>query len=257
MTSIEESVVSAMDGSDKEIFPFLPYILQDIWEIGSDPIVIIELIRQYARNFSDIRILDLGCGKGAVSIKLAKELNCSCLGIDAINDFIEEADKKALEYGVTHLCSFEVGDIRIKVKELSGFDIIILGSIGPVFGNYYETLTFLSSCLNKNGIIIIDDGYIEQDSDYTHPLILKKEEITSQIKASGMSLIDEAIIQKDKIKSSDDYIYKKLKLRCNELIEKYPDKKFLFENYIKKQEEENDVLENKVICSTMVIKMGY
>ena len=52
----------------------------------------------------------------------------------------------------------------------------------------------------------------------------------------------------------NDYIFDNLKQRCNELIYKYPDKEKLFENYIKKQQIENDVLENKVICSTMVIK---
>ena len=52
----------------------------------------------------------------------------------------------------------------------------------------------------------------------------------------------------------DDYIFENLNKRCNELIEKHPDKSNLFENYIKKQEEENDVLETKVVCSTMVIR---
>lgn len=46
MKSIEESVVIAMDGSDKELFPFLPYIFQDIWEIGADPDAIIKLIKK-------------------------------------------------------------------------------------------------------------------------------------------------------------------------------------------------------------------
>ncbi len=44
MKSIEESVVTAMDGTDIELFHFLPYILQDLWEIGADPDVIISLL---------------------------------------------------------------------------------------------------------------------------------------------------------------------------------------------------------------------
>jgi hypothetical protein len=46
MKTIEESIVIAMDGSDKELFPFLPIILQDLWEIGADPEAIIKLIRK-------------------------------------------------------------------------------------------------------------------------------------------------------------------------------------------------------------------
>lgn len=254
MKTIEESVVTTMDGSDKELFPYLPYILQDLWEIGTDPEVIIKLISAYFEKSDGLNLLDLGCGKGAVSIKVAKSLGCNCYGIDALDEFINYAKKKAKAYHVEHLCTFEIGDIRRKVKTLPAFDIIILGSLGPVFGDYFTTLTILSKCLNKNGIFIIDDGYIENDSDYSHPLIQKLETINEQIDLAGMCLVENDIIQKVDLKTSDDYIFKKLKQRCNELMNKHPEKKALFENYIKKQEIENDVLENKVVCATMLIK---
>ena len=75
-----------------------------------------------------------------------------------------------------------------------------------------------------------------------------------RIRRGGMQLIDEFIINKVDIKDSDEYIFDNLRKRCYELIDKHPEKRQLFDNYIKKQEEENDVLENKVVCSTMVIK---
>jgi predicted DNA-binding protein YlxM (UPF0122 family) len=56
------------------------------------------------------------------------------------------------------------------------------------------------------------------------------------------------------IVDSDGYIFDNLKQRCQELIEKYPNKQKLFLDYIRKQEIENDVLENKVIGTTLVIK---
>lgn len=254
MKTLEESVVTAMDGVDSALFPYLPYILQDLWEIGTDTGVIIELVRKHCLNPSNLRVLDPGCGKGAVSIKLAKEFNCSCLGIDGIKEFIEDARKKATDLDVSHLCQFEVGDIRERVKDLSGFDIIILGAIGPVFGDYVSSLTKLSKCLKKEGKVIIDDGYIKNNSDFTHPLIQKQETVLQHIKDSGMRLIDEVIIEKDKVHDSNEYIFEKLEKRCHELIDKFPDKRKLFENYIKKQVEENEILE-EIVCSTMVIQM--
>ena len=254
MKSVEESVVTAMDGSDIGLFPFLPYIVQDVWEIGSSPEVIIELVRKYTNNYTSLHILDLGCGKGAVSIRLAGQFHCSCLGIDAVEEFIHTANKKAREHGVARLCKFEIADIRNKVKELTRFDVIILGSIGPVFGNYYTTLTTLTPCLKRNGIIIIDDGYIDNNSNYTHPFILKREDVLQQIRDSGMEVIAESIGGKTDIKDADEYIFARVKKRCLELMEMHPGKRRLFEAYIKKQEEENDVLETKIICSAMVIK---
>ena len=254
MKTVEESVVIAMDGTDKELFPFLPYILQDVWEIGADPDAIIKLIKKYCNNIAELKVLDLGCGKGAVSIKVAYEYGCRCYGIDAIPEFISYAQKKATEYNVEHLCKFEIGDIREKVNELSDFDVVILGAIGPVFGDYFSTLSTLTGCINENGIFIIDDGYINDDSDFNHPLMYKKSDILKQLEKAGMQLVENDIMDRDDIKDSDDYIFDKLKKRCHELIEKFQDKQTLFLNYIKKQEEENDVLENKVIGTTMVIK---
>lgn len=254
MKTIEESVVIAMDGSDKELFPFLHYILKDVWEIGADPDAINKLIKKHCNNLHELKVLDLGCGKGAVSVKVSKECGCYCYGIDAISEFIEFAKQKATDFKVNHLCKFETGDIREKTHELSDYDIVILGAIGPVFGDYYSTLTTLSKCINKNGIFIIDDGYIDDDSDFIHPLMYNKSEILQQIELAGMQLVENDIMDKEFIKDSDDYIFENIKRRCNELIEQMPDKQSLFLNYIKKQEIENNILENKVIGTTMVIK---
>ena len=254
MKSVEESVVTAMDGTDKELFPFLPYILQDIWEIGADPDAMIRLIKKHCNNLAKLKILDLGCGKGAVSVKVSREFGCTCYGIDAIPEFIELARQKANELKLDHLCKFETGDIREKVEDLSGYDVVILGAIGPVFGDYFSTLSTLAHCIHDHGLFIIDDGYIEDDSDFTHPLMHKRSELRRQIEKAGMRLLEDDIMDKEAIKDSDDQIFANLKKRCHELIDQFPDKQALFLNYIKNQEIENDVLENKVITTAMVIR---
>ena len=254
MKTIEESVVNSMDGSDCSLFPFLPYILRDIWEIGTLPEVFITLVGKHAKNFHQLKVLDLGCGKGAVSIKLAEKYGCTCHGIDGISEFIEEAKNKAVSYGVDNLCQFTVGDIRTEINAMRNFDIIIFGAIGPVLGDYYNTLTIAKQAINANGLIIIDDGYVEDNSSYTNPSVASKSEILKHITDAGMSLIDEIIIEPNDVNSESEKIFINLKKRCNELIEKHPDKKQLFLDYIKNQEIENEILGNKVICSTMVVK---
>jgi len=37
MKTVEESILVSMDCSDRQILSYLPYILQDFWEIGTDP----------------------------------------------------------------------------------------------------------------------------------------------------------------------------------------------------------------------------
>ncbi|MDH3528047.1 MAG: class I SAM-dependent methyltransferase [Acidobacteriota bacterium] len=251
--TVEECVVMAMDGTDTGLFPFLPYILQDLWEIGTSAEVVLELLLKHKTDRSNLKVLDLGCGKGAVSIKLAQELNCFCIGIDAIQEFVTEARIKARELNVEEFCSFECGDLRERVSDLRDCDIVVLAAVGPVLGDYYSTLTNVSKCLKGNGLIVIDDGYIDDKSEYSHPITEKRSVILKQISDAGMELIDEIITTSDEMKETDDYIYGHVKRRCRELIEKHPDKKDLFTDYVKKQEEENEALETKITCSTMLI----
>ena len=254
MKSIEESVVTALDGSEPEIYSYIPYILQDLWEIGASPETIIRLVKKHKVETDNLTILDLGCGKGAVSIQLAKSLNCHCLGIDAVKEFIEYAKSKAKEFGVESLCRFEVGDIRKNNKELNNFDIIILGSIGPVLGSYYQTLISVSNYIKADGLIIIDEGYIDSDDTFSYPNLFKKDEVYKQISEAEMQLTDEVIFERDDNETSDRCILERLTQRCRELIKIHPDKRKLFENYIRKQEYETELLETKITCATLVIR---
>ena len=253
MKTLEESIATAMDfGNNTAIVPFLPYIMQDFWDLGTPPEIVINLIQKHCWNYSTLRVLDLGCGKGATSIKVAAALKCNCLGIDGIPEFIETSKKKAQEYDVESLCRFEVGDIREKIKELDKFDVIVLGAIGQIFGDYYATLTTLSKHLSEDGIIIINDAYVEDSSTYQHPAILPRRELLEQFKLAEMELFDEYTDVAD----NEEYTgqFDNIQIRCKELMAKYPEKGFLFENYIQIQADEYYLMENEVICLIMVLK---
>jgi ubiquinone/menaquinone biosynthesis C-methylase UbiE len=253
MKTLEESIATAMDfDKNTEIVPFLPYILQDFWDIGTPPETIINLVQKHCTNYSNLNVLDLGCGKGATSVKLAAALNCNCLGIDGIPEFIEISKEKAQEYKVGTLCRFELGDIREKIKELDKFDVIILGAIGQVFGDYYATLTTLSKHLTAEGIIIINDAYIEDSSTFQHPAVLPLRKLLKQVEQAEMELIGE---YRD-AENNEEYTeqFEKIRKRCKELIAKYPEKSSLFENYIQIQADEYDDMENEMIGSIMVFK---
>lgn len=252
--SLEESVIRAMDGTDPDLVPYLPYILQDSWEIGTDAEIVIRLITRHLPETDRLQVLDLGCGKGAISIQLAKALKCQCHGIDAIPAFIDEARSKALEHGVSERCRFEIGDIREEISRLPQYDVIILGAIGPVLGNYFQTLTALKNCLRPGGGIIIDDAYIEDHHDFSHPLMLKRSEMLNQISEAGMTFVEESLFDGDQVAANNDPLMDSLVVRCKELALKHPTKKELFLNYIKQQQEESRILEEEVVCSVMLIR---
>ncbi len=250
---LRESIARAMDGSDGRIVPFLPYILQDSWELGTDPEIVIDLVRRHARDRARLRVADLGCGKGAVSVRLAAAFGYRSLGIDGIREFIDCAEAKAVEAGVAHLCLFEVADVRERIEGLGRFDVIVLGAIGPVFGDYRATLGTLAPHLGEGGVIVIDDGFIPDDSPGTHPQVLKRGEAMRQIAAAGMRLIEEIPVRGESVKGRDEAMFRDLRKRCLELMERFPERKALFEDYIRRQVEENEFLEGDVECAVLAI----
>jgi SAM-dependent methyltransferase len=254
MQEIKKSIVESLDGFDIELFSYLPYILQDLWEIGADPLIMLNLITGNISN-KNLRILDLGCGKGAVSINVAKEIECTIKGIDAMPDFIESAKKYAKEFNVEDKCDFEAGDIRIKIKELKDFDVIILGAIGSVFGDLYSTLKNLSGSLNSSGYVLLDDGYIQDESLTNYNRCLRKTDFYNQITYAGFEIVQEIIFEKDAIEDSDKIIYDSIEKRISELIKEYPDKKKLFNGYLKSQEYENYILANELITGTWLLQL--
>ncbi|MDD3051228.1 MAG: hypothetical protein PHR06_08785 [Candidatus Cloacimonetes bacterium] len=46
LKNLDESIINALDGTDTNLLPYIPYILQDFWEIGSSPQDIIAMIKK-------------------------------------------------------------------------------------------------------------------------------------------------------------------------------------------------------------------
>lgn len=249
LESIEDKVVKSLDGEDKELYDFVPYLLQDLWEIGSSPEVIIDMVKKHIGG-SNISVLDLGCGKGAVSVKLAKAVRCKVKGIDAVKDFIDYARNKAKEYAVNNICQFEVGDIR-ECHE-GNYDLVIFGACGDVFGDLDVTVAKLKTMVKNGGFIIIDDAFREVhekiDGYLTH------EEVIDIFMKSKLELIEEDIVANEDLKEINDANNRSIAQRATELKMKYPDKSWLFENYIRKQIEVCKVLENQVKCVTWLLR---
>ena len=254
MDDLQKSITVSLDGEQTELFHYLPYLLQDLWEIGSSPAHIIKLMREHDLNKPAMQVLDLGCGKGAIAVKLAKEFGCRVHGIDGMEAFIAEAAQWAIKYQVGHLCRFQTGDIREAVKKLHNYDIAVLGSIGPVLGYVRETLEKTGACLKPDGYIILDDGYFPDGYDTDDENIVIRSAYFSQIDQAGFETVAEYIPDGDEMKLSDASIYRHIEKRARELIEKYPQHELLFESYLQSQREENERLENEIVCSLLLLK---
>lgn len=255
--SVEEKLAGSLTAETTELIPYLPYLLQDIWELGSDPKAMADGIKENIRFTENTRVLDLGCGKGAVSILLCKELGIHAKGIDIIPDFIEAATRKSEEDGVSHLCEFKQQDINESIKTESGYDIVILGAVGDVLGTPAETLRKLSSVIRTDGHILIDDAYLsgnQEDVKYQNYEYLPVTQWHQLFRELDLELIAQYDNGADTNREINNYNNRMIRQRANELIAKYPDQRDLFLGYVQSQEAECEDLQDHIVGVIWLLK---
>lgn len=255
MDDLKQSIIRSLDGTDDALYEHLPYLLQDLWEIGSSPDVIIDLIKNNGINKGqDLKVLDLGCGKGAVSVRLAKEFGVKIHGIDGMPLFVTEAEKWARKYKVSELCRFEIADIRIRLDTLKDYDLIILGSIGSVLGNIEATLRKVKESISPEGFVILDEGYRLEESLEDLDNYPDRLQAYDQIEKAGFEVMEEQLVERDFIRHMNQQIIGFIQERVEELKIQFPDQKHLFEKYLEAQKIESDILENYIQCVTWLLK---
>lgn len=239
-----------MDCDSLELVPYLPYILQDFHEMGSNPKSILKIINTLKQT-GKIDVLDLGCGKGAVTCFIAQNRDSLCFGIDAVAEFIDYANNYKNKNSINN-CDFIVGDIRNLVHLKDKYDFIILGSVGPVFEDYTIAMELLKPILKDDGYILLDDAYMENGK--VHHITLSKEELFFQITNGGMQIEKEFKGKDICFEDEFDGQIEKIKERCNQLIKDNSEKESMFRKFIEKQEKEYGNLRYEITCSTLAIR---
>ena len=252
----QELLARSLTAETTELLPFLPYLLQDFWELGSSPDDIITLMKRHMPVNEDTKVLDLACGKGAVAVKTALRLGVNVYGFDLFSEFIDYAREKAKEFQVDALCTFSVGDVNEIADRESGYDCTIFGAAGNILGPPSEMLAKLKKTVKPGGYIIIDDGYLPEGETndkvkYKNYEYLTHGEWPALFKAAGLRLAEE-------LPGDGDYDFdrdnRNLAKRAEELILKHPEKRGMFEGYLKSQLDECDDIADAVVSVTWILQ---
>jgi SAM-dependent methyltransferase len=122
--------------------------------------------KQFPNIFKKLRIkkgmkvIDIPCGQGGVSVPLAKTYGVNVTGYDIMPAYVQYAREYAKQKQVTHLCQYNVADIREVIRQKNEYDILLW--IGPphVWGSAKSTISKLRNIVSDTGMIVIADAYL-------------------------------------------------------------------------------------------------
>lgn len=158
-----QELVAEAFGATPELLPLLPEIFADFCALGGWPEKVATILRESAQLPREAAVVDLGCGKGGVSLVLATQLGCRVTGFDLFEPFLADAASGARAAGVDHLCSFELADIRDRAENVNAFDVAIFAAVGAgVYGDYSDCIAAIRRWARPDGYIVISDGFLRQ-----------------------------------------------------------------------------------------------
>jgi ubiquinone/menaquinone biosynthesis C-methylase UbiE len=114
-----------------------------------------ELLNYIAKKNRPLKILEIGCGNGWLSNRMASIPNTEVTGLDINNFELKQAEK--VFAGRTNV-SFVSGDIRDGVLGYHRFDLIIFAASVQYFPSLIEIISYAEKLLEVNGEIYITDS---------------------------------------------------------------------------------------------------
>jgi ubiquinone/menaquinone biosynthesis C-methylase UbiE len=251
----QQSVANSLE-VEKRLLPYIAYLLQDLWALGSSVNQILDLFSTLSLSSDTTKVLDLGCGKGAVSVQIASNFGFDVVGVDAMPEFLKDAYKKSSEYQVSDLCTFIEQDILTYMTDKHNFDIVILASLGGILGSNKNTIKKLRTQIRPGGYIVIDDGYLKKNEllnrkGYKH--YRNHEKTVEELTMFNDRLLSEIPTTEISLKINNEYL-KVIKNRSIELIDQYPELEKDLNNYLDLQREECDILNGEIEGMIWVLK---
>ena len=251
---LDKSVAHAME-TDVRLLPLLPALLADLWELGPSAEQVVAVLESLGVQ-PDSAVLDLACGKGAVAVALAEQLGVRVDGIDAFQPFLLAARALAAARGVSPRCRFEQGDIRHLLGREAQYDVALLLSVGPVLGDYEQTIAGLRRLVRAGGYIVIEDGFLA-DGVAPQPWAegyAAHSETLRQLTASRDVVIQEVICPAEQARSVNQRNTDLIRQRARLVRASHPAFEQLIDEYVARQERETQMLGRDVHCAIWVLR---
>ena len=252
----QREVAEALEATP-ELLPLLPELLADVWVLGADPEVIVDLLGTVELPEGSTA-LDLACGKGAVALPLARELGLAVRGVDLFLPFVEEARERARRMGLDDLCRFEAGDLRETLRTARDFDVVVYASVGAL-GRHDRCVAALRRAVRHGGYIVVNDGFLAEGATIDGPgygHYAGRDEIVRRLTAHGDELLREVVIPAERMAAYNRETTEQIRRRAESLTRRRPEVREPVLAYVERQERECETLEAGFVGAAWLLEKG-
>jgi SAM-dependent methyltransferase len=256
MDSDAERQIAAAFGIAPVLVAVLPELLADVWALGSWPQKAVDLLRESTTLPAGASVVDLGCGKGAVAIPMARDLAFRVHGIDLFAPFLAEARKRAASAGVSELCRFETGDLRQVLRGGGKYDAAVLAAVGAI-GDHGGTVLEMRRIVRPGGALVIDDGFLGSGAGPIPPgyeYYRSHGETVRQLTSHGDRLVDERFVPREELKECNRTNTESIRRRAAELAARDPGLAAALERYVRSEEGECAFLESRTTAAIWLLE---
>ncbi len=236
------------------LLPHLPYLLQDLPSLSGAEDDVVGVLSEVGFP-SGGTVLDLGCGRGDIAIRVAQAFDAKVKGVDGHPPFIEIARQSAKEAGLSQRCRFAAADLRKSLAKPASFDAVLMIAVGPVLGGPAQTMGMLRTVVRNGGWIIIDDAYLE---DGVPPSVDYKDHLEREAMEAGLTHFGDAIvarrIQSPAGKPFNDLALEAIPKRAEALAEKHPELREPIDQYVARQIEEVALMDGPMVPALWAIQ---
>ena len=111
------------------------------------------------------RVLDVGCGKAEMLMRLIERYGCSAVGVDTNAEFLAEARARAFDRGVAGQLELIEGEIAAQKLEKESFDSALCVGATHAYGDLASTLAALRELVKPGGKLLVGEGFWMQKPD--------------------------------------------------------------------------------------------
>jgi cyclopropane fatty-acyl-phospholipid synthase-like methyltransferase len=105
------------------------------------------------------RVLDVGCGKAEMLMRLIERYGCAAVGVDSNPHFLAEARARAFDRGVAGQLELHESEIAKQKFESESFDAALCVGATHAYGDYGSTLEALRGLVKPGGKVLVGEGH--------------------------------------------------------------------------------------------------